>query len=129
VIAVVELVLKVIDSKRLMPPVRSLPFKSAGIAPPADNRSKLLNEMLQTEKKYIDDLTHLAVCLLTQAYQEQLVTSNLLSRDTIFRVFANLSELLAFQRKFVIAMEGTMSLGPNEHRIGDLFIANVLLLT
>ncbi len=47
------------------------------------------------------------------------------SKDLIIHLFANLGELLDFQRRFLIAMEATLSLPSEEQRIGALFATNV----
>jgi hypothetical protein len=62
---------------------------------------------------------------LTKAYQDELVASKAIPMDTIFAIFSNTTELLDFQRRFLIALEGTLSLGPNEHRVGSVFLTNV----
>ena len=52
-----------------------------------------------------------------------------LSKDTIYEIFANLPDLLDFQRRFLISLEGTLSLGPDEQRVGAVFMSNVVVLT
>ena len=47
------------------------------------------------------------------------------SKDLIILLFANLGELLDFQRRFLIALEATLSLPSDEQRIGALFTINV----
>jgi cell division control protein 24 len=107
-----------------MPPQRPLPFNipSASNNPlsqPSDNRSKLIHEMVDTERKYILSLEEL------QAYEKEAVTLRVLGKDMAHGIFANLNELLDFQRRFLINMERVLTLPVNEQRIGQLFIANV----
>ena len=47
-----------------------------------------------------------------------------MSKDVLLSIFANLGELLDFERRFLIAMEATLALPPAEQRIGSLFSSN-----
>ena len=51
--------------------------------------------------------------------------SGIVNRDILHAIFSSTTELLDFQRRFLIALEATLSLGPNEHRIGAVFVQNV----
>jgi cell division control protein 24 len=55
-------------------------------------------------------------------YQEELIAGDLVSRDVIHAIFSSTTELLDFQRRFLIALEGTLSLGSTEQRVGAVFI-------
>jgi hypothetical protein len=61
----VTLVIEKIEKAGLFPPIRPLPFDipSANQAP-TDNRSKLVKEMLETERSYIASLEKLLVLLI-----------------------------------------------------------------
>ena len=48
-----------------------------------------------------------------------------MSKDNVYDIFGNLPDLLDFQRRFLIALEGTLSMGPNEQRVGSVFISHV----
>ena len=50
--------------------------------------------------------------------------SHQIPKDTIYAIFSNLTELLDFQCRFLVSLEGSVSLGFNEHRVGALFISN-----
>ncbi|KAI8590944.1 Pleckstrin homology domain-containing protein, partial [Geranomyces variabilis] len=119
----ISIVVQKIENMGLFPPRRPLPFltPSNGLAAnvPSDNRAKVVAEMLNTERQYSTDLEKL------QHYQRELQSQNIVPRDMILRLFANLDELLDFQRRFLLQMEATLSLPPAEQRLGQLFIQNV----
>ncbi|KAJ3107852.1 hypothetical protein HDU96_007763 [Phlyctochytrium bullatum] len=120
VLHTVEIVLEKIESLGLLPERRPLPFSvpSQDLEAPTDNRSKLINELIDTERKYINDLEVL------HSFEREALHQNILSRDEAVSLFANLDMLLDFQRRFLIAMETTLSLPTNEQRIGQLFLVN-----
>lgn len=62
-------------------------------------RSHILEEMIASERVYVDDLARL------NKYKEMIKFERLLSLRTIDSIFANLKDLLNFQRKFMIQME------------------------
>ncbi|KAJ3297864.1 hypothetical protein HK104_011432 [Borealophlyctis nickersoniae] len=102
--------------------LRPLPFPLPTIEPAdaaTDNRSKLIAELLNTERSYNTDLEK-----LHQYQQDLLNKSNIVPRAVVASIFANLDELLDFERRFLLQMEATMSLAPSEQRIGLLFIQN-----
>ena len=53
---------------------------------------------------------------------KELDVNQIISKDKIIKMFSNLPELLDFQRRFLLSMEATLSLAPDEQRIGLLFI-------
>ncbi|KAJ3075500.1 hypothetical protein HK102_005592, partial [Quaeritorhiza haematococci] len=118
VVKTVNIVVDKIEERGLFPPKRPLPFGFSGNSSdaPMDNRAKIINEMLDTERKYIQSLEEL------QAYVRELEFQQIVPKDIILQLFANLDELLDFQRRFLIAMEGTLMRSPNEQRVGQLFI-------
>ena len=62
-------------------------------------RTHILEEMIASERVYVDDLARL------NKYKEMIKFERLLSLRTIDSIFANLKDLLNFQRKFMIQME------------------------
>ncbi len=119
VMHLVTLVLNEIERKGFLPPSKPLPFASSNSLQPTDNRSKLLKELLDTERAYLNSLSEL------NDYQATLEASQKVSKDLVYDMFGNLSEVLDFQRRFLIALEGTLSLGPRENRVGAIFMAHV----
>ncbi|KAI9295810.1 RhoGEF-domain-containing protein [Neoconidiobolus thromboides FSU 785] len=81
----------------------------------SDNRGKVIREMLETERKYIQDLEKL------QEYMVECQNSKVISPETIRYLFANLHSLLDFQRRFLIGVECNAILAPAEQRVGGLF--------
>ena len=51
--------------------------------------------------------------------------SNTVTQDTLHLLFPNLNQLLNFQRKFLIRVEGTAEMPWHEQRWGSLFSNNV----
>lgn len=143
----ISIVVQKIQDLGLFPPPRPLPFSvptSTDADAPSGNRAKLLAEMLNTERVYTADLEKLQVTdritflpyfipahsnsflsLAMKRYQRELQNQNAVPRDTLLQLFANLDELLDFQRRFLLQMEATLSLPPVEQRIGQLFMQNV----
>ncbi|CCH42223.1 Cell division control protein [Wickerhamomyces ciferrii] len=81
-----------------------------------DSRSKVLKELVETERKYVDDLE----TLLT--YKEQLLNQNIISSDDLYMLFPNLNDILDFQRRFLVALEINNLVDPKYQRIGSVFI-------
>ena len=65
----------------------------------ASKREHILEEMIASERVYVDDLARL------NKYKEMVKFERLLSQKTVDLTFANLKDLLNFQRKFMIDME------------------------
>ncbi|KAI8811926.1 Dbl homology domain-containing protein, partial [Cladochytrium replicatum] len=117
-IRIVEKLIARIEQVGLLPPPRALPFElpSQSTESPSDNRSKLVAELIETERKYIEDLEFL------QKYQNMLFDQNVLAKQKKYDIFCNLDAILDFQRRFLIMLEGTLALPPSEQRIGQVFV-------
>jgi cell division control protein 24 len=121
VINSVNMVLDQMDRQGIMPPEKKLPFSTSQTSvETTDNRSKSVAELLVTERKYIEALQELMI------YQDDLIKSNAISKDLIHLIFANLNELLDFQRRFLFSLEATLALPPEDQHIGAIFIQYVL---
>ncbi|BFZ60638.1 Guanine nucleotide exchange factor for Cdc42p [Saitoella coloradoensis] len=83
---------------------------------PKDNRDKVVLELLETERKYVQDLE------LLQHYMRELQAQEIVSADTIHMLFANLNTLVDFQRRFLIGVEGNAAKPPDQQRFGALFL-------
>ncbi|KAJ1567169.1 hypothetical protein HK405_006915, partial [Cladochytrium tenue] len=119
VLRMVQVVVSKIEASGLMPKKRAFPLPIPTIDPAAsnsDNRSKLIKEMVETERSYIASLEVL------QRHMKEVEAQRILNKELVRSIFANLNELLDFQRKFAIALEGTLVLPPSEQRIGRIFI-------
>ncbi|GAA5943187.1 hypothetical protein JCM3775_007620 [Rhodotorula graminis] len=118
VVKVVHTVTKLLDvleaqGALLPPPDLPDPVPQAG---PSDERSLVVREILDSERKYMQDLEVL------QDYQRQLQLHDVLTQDQIHSLFINLNKLADFQRRFLIGVEGNASLAPEQQRFGNLFL-------
>ena len=82
---------------------------------PKDNRAKVVAELLDTERKYVQYLE------ILQNYMRELQSQEIISADTSHLLFANLNALVDFQRRFLIAIETTCNLPQDQQRIGLVF--------
>ncbi|KAK9469515.1 hypothetical protein V1512DRAFT_218645 [Lipomyces arxii] len=82
---------------------------------PSDLRSKVVQELLQTERRYVQDLE------LLQDYMQQLQTHEVLSTNSIHVLFPNLNALVDFQRKFLVGVETNARVSAGSQRFGALF--------
>ncbi|EIW83008.1 hypothetical protein CONPUDRAFT_89004 [Coniophora puteana RWD-64-598 SS2] len=81
-------------------------------------RNNIIREMVETERKYVQDLQ------VMQKYSTALSQSNTIDQDTIHLLFPGLNQLLNFQRKFLIRLEGSAELPWKEQRWGLHFLEN-----
>lgn len=65
-----------------------------------ENRLKAIAEILSSERQYVADLEKL------QHYSEELRIDNIISPDYHVKIFSNLDQLVDFQRKFLLLVEG-----------------------
>ncbi|GAA6007512.1 hypothetical protein JCM11491_004191 [Sporobolomyces phaffii] len=118
VVKVVHTVTKVLDeldSLGVLLPPEDKPER-APQAGPSDERSLVVREILDSERKYMQDLEVL------QDYQRQLQMNDVLTQDQIHSLFINLNKLADFQRRFLIGVESNASLAPEQQRFGHLFL-------
>ncbi|CAN3354599.1 cell division control protein 24 [Diutina catenulata] len=81
-----------------------------------DDRSKVFREIIDTERKYVQDLELLA------RYRDELVEAQLLSSEQIHILFPNLNEVIDFQRRFLMGLECNISVPHKYQRIGSVFL-------
>ncbi|KAJ3119319.1 hypothetical protein HK098_005602 [Nowakowskiella sp. JEL0407] len=114
----VERLIDRIEEKGYLPPPRPLPinFPSQQETVPTDIRSMRLAELLDTERLYLHDLEKL------HTFQKAIVEQNILGKEKVYTLFANLGVILDFQRRFLIQMETTLSFSVDEQRLGYLFL-------
>lgn len=112
VMRTVSMVVETLEARHLLPP------KSAPTTPPAtrDARYNVVQELLQTERKYVQDLEVL------HDYQSRLLEAEILNPDTIHLMFLNVSALVDFQRRVLVGIEHVCSLPVDEQRFGALFL-------
>ncbi|KAK9373816.1 uncharacterized protein V1513DRAFT_448227 [Lipomyces chichibuensis] len=95
----------------------TLPNSDSATYAPGDLRSQVMQELLQTERKYVQDLE------LLQGYMKQLQVQEIISADTIHFLFPNLNTLVDCQRKFLVGIETNARLPPGAQRFGAFFLS------
>lgn len=112
VMRTVSMVVETLEARHLLPP------KTAPITAPAtrDARYNVVQELLQTERKYVQDLE------ILHDYQNRLLEAEILNPDTIHLMFLNVSALVDFQRRVLVGIEHVCSLPVEEQRFGALFL-------
>ena len=83
---------------------------------PADDRAKVIRELLTTERKYVQDLEVL------QNYARALAQYDILPPDTLHNLFGNLNKLVDVQRRFLICVEENVRRPPDEQHFGHVFM-------
>ncbi|KAF9352708.1 hypothetical protein BGX34_012019 [Mortierella sp. NVP85] len=115
VIRTVGMVLDRMEAKGLLRAKRSK--RNSDPAKPTDKRAKVVNEILETERSYVQDLENL------QAYMRALQADGaVVSPEMIHLIFGNLNALVDFQRRFLIAVETNAALPPQEQNFGQVFL-------
>jgi cell division control protein 24 len=81
-----------------------------------DSRSKIIKELIETERRFVQDLKILI------DYRDELIKSECLVIEDINILFPNLNEIIDFQRKFLIGLECNSNIPNKYQRIGSVFI-------
>lgn len=95
------------------------PNRSSSERKPLDNRARVVQELVDTERKYVQDLETL------QDYMRTLEADEVISKDLIHVLFLNLNQLVDFQRRFLIRVETQNDLLPEQQSWGALFVEYV----
>ncbi|CAG7854823.1 Rho guanine nucleotide exchange factor scd1 [Serendipita indica DSM 11827] len=82
------------------------------------DRNNVIRELIETERKYIQDLE------VMHNYAKTLMTQNIVDHDTVHHLFPGLNKLLDFQRKFSIELEQQYELPWEQQRWGRCFSLN-----
>jgi len=93
--------------------------RSSSERKPLDNRARVVQELVDTERKYVQDLETL------QDYMRTLEANEVISKDLIHVLFLNLNQLVDFQRRFLIRVETQNDLLPEQQSWGALFVEYV----
>ncbi|KAF8244253.1 hypothetical protein K440DRAFT_559152 [Wilcoxina mikolae CBS 423.85] len=83
---------------------------------PLDNRARIVKELVDTERKYVQDLE------ILQDYMRCLEREEVVSKDLIHNLFLNLNQLVDFQRRFLIRVETQNDLPGEQQNWGSLFV-------
>ncbi|XP_056267365.1 rho guanine nucleotide exchange factor TIAM1-like isoform X2 [Pseudoliparis swirei] len=78
----------------------------------ADKLRKVINELVETERTYVKDLSCLIECYLTPLQKERF-----LSQDELDVLFGNLGEMVEFQVEFLRTLEDGIRLVPDLDRL------------
>ncbi|KAK3822004.1 MAG: hypothetical protein JOS17DRAFT_688027 [Linnemannia elongata] len=117
VIKTVSMVLDRMEDQGLLRARRTK--RNSDPAKPTDNRAKVVNEILETERSFVQDLENL------QAYMRALQNDGtVISPETIHLIFANLNALVDFQRRFLIAIETNAAFPPQDQNFGQCFLTH-----
>lgn len=92
-----------------------MPSQVEAIAKPADDRTFIVRELLESERKYVQDLEVMQNCA------RALLQNDILSPDRIHALFSNLNNLVDFQRRCLINLEDNARKAPDEQRFGRAF--------
>ncbi|KAI1197126.1 Rho guanyl nucleotide exchange factor [Nemania serpens] len=87
-------------------------------APQMTYRDHVIRELVDTERKYVQDLENLHD--LRKCLQDKAVVQG----DVLYQIFLNLHGILDFQRKFLIRIETTNSMPQSAQQWGTPFIMN-----
>ncbi|RPB23330.1 hypothetical protein L211DRAFT_786992 [Terfezia boudieri ATCC MYA-4762] len=88
------------------------------ITKPMDNRGRVVQELVDTERKYVQDLEAL------QDYMKTLQASEVAPPDLIHNMFLNLNSLVDFQRRFLIRVETVYAQPPEQQRWGQVMVSH-----
>ncbi len=86
-------------------------------------KSKVIRELLETERKYVQDLK------VMLDYKIELQSKEFIDSFSINTLFPNLNDIVDFQQKFLIGVELQASLPPHLQRFGSLFIQGAPFFT
>ncbi|KAG8811631.1 hypothetical protein FRC17_002372 [Serendipita sp. 399] len=82
------------------------------------DRNNVIRELIETERKYIQDLE------VMHTYAKTLMSQDIVDHDTVHHLFPGLNKLLDFQRKFSIELEQQNELPWDQQRWGRCFSVN-----
>lgn len=82
---------------------------------PSDDRAWIVKELLDTERKYVQDLE------VMQNYARALAQNDILPPDTIHNLFGNLNTLVDVQRRFLICVEENVRRPADDQHFGHVF--------
>ncbi|KAI7889262.1 uncharacterized protein EV154DRAFT_515002 [Mucor mucedo] len=115
VVNTIDAILQLLEEKGI---ISSFTNNRNSLNAPKDTRDKVVHEMLETERKYVQDLE------ILQNYMREVQIQEVLNPDTIHYVFGNLNSLVDFQRRFLIQLEEVGEKCPEDQNFGYLFSQN-----
>lgn len=113
IVKIVDRLMNMTKSASTVDAVETIPLGELAIS---DDRSKVVKEIVETERQYVHDLE----LLLT--YRNELQEAGLISGEQIDMLFPNLNDIVDFQRRFLNGLECNVSVAYKYQRLGSLFI-------
>lgn len=111
-IKIISVINKVIDSCPSIFP----PLELEDEIQKLESVPRILKELIETERKYIDDLQTLV------KYKAQLLEYNIIPSDDLYMLFPNLDNILDYQRRVLISLEINGIVDQKYQRVGSIFI-------
>lgn len=87
---------------------------SASLPEPRDQRDRVMNELVYTEQKYVQNLEILLI------YHDALLQANF-PRDTVSKMFPYIPKIVDFQRRFLAGLEYECCLEPTQQNLAWIF--------
>lgn len=115
---VVNHVLDLADQRGFLLDNQPYPEEIGPIAPGSrmTYRDHIIQELVDTERKYVQDLENL------HDLKKTLEQKGVIPGDIIHQIFLNINSILDFQRRFLIRVETTNSMGQDSQRWGAPFV-------
>lgn len=108
--------LDIFEARGLLTAPVNAPSASADVLEkPSDDRAWIVRELLDTERKYVQDLE------VMQNYARALGQHDILPPDTIHALFGNLNTLVDVNRRFLICVEENVRRPADEQHFGHVF--------
>ncbi|ROW02550.1 hypothetical protein VPNG_07848 [Cytospora leucostoma] len=123
VLIVINLVLDIAQQRGLLKQQPQTPLGDAEAAPGPGGAAKMsyrdhiIRELVDTERKYVQDLENL------HDLKKTLEQKGAISGDVAHSIFLNINSILDFQRRFLIRVETTNSMPPARQEWGSPFVA------
>lgn len=113
----INYVLDLAEQRNLLLQIQPYPEDDAlGAGPQMSYRDYIVRELVDTERKYVQDLENLHD--LKKTLEEQ----GALPGDVIYQIFLNINAILDFQRRFLIRVETTNSMPQSRQEWGSPFV-------
>ncbi|KAI8634426.1 hypothetical protein F5Y19DRAFT_461807 [Xylariaceae sp. FL1651] len=118
VISVVNHVLDLAEQRGFLLQIQPYPedISSAGPIPQMTYRDHIIRELVDTERKYVQDLENL------HDLKKALIDKAVIPGDVAYQIFLNIHGILDFQRRFLIRVETTNSMPQPVQQWGAPFV-------
>lgn len=83
---------------------------------PKDARFNVVRELVETERKYVQDLE------IMLAYKNELRQAELIPSESLHTLLPNLNEIVDLQRRLLVGLEANALAPPKLQRIGSIFL-------